>query len=172
MKLNVLVAGPQGSGKTTWAKLLFALTPHRLQRKFLSCTKCLAKRFCAHVGVRVKFPITASRHWPWLVEVAVSGPGVISRSARWRFDYGRIFGIPSAGARGDCASQWRVAMSIWRERVLVHVFPADFQLIATTNLCPCGKLNPEKKMDARWSLTRCRSTSERLSGPVMDRFDN
>jgi magnesium chelatase family protein len=54
-------------------------------------------------------------------------------------------------------------------------FPANFQLIATSNLCPCGKLNPVPNAtihrDCRIRLNRCASVLRRLSGPIMDRFD-
>jgi len=49
-------------------------------------------------------------------------------------------------------------------------FPADFYLVGTTNLCPCGDLVPGKVSSCRFSLTRCRSYVEKLSGPVLDRF--
>lgn len=50
-------------------------------------------------------------------------------------------------------------------------FPAAFQLVATSNLCPCGKLHPGNSRVCSHSLTYCRSVCARLSGPVMDRFD-
>lgn len=50
-------------------------------------------------------------------------------------------------------------------------FRASLQVVATTNLCPCGKWNPEKKIiNCRFSRTRCRRYLERLSGPLLDRF--
>lgn len=49
-------------------------------------------------------------------------------------------------------------------------YPADFLLLATSNLCPCGQLVPGKLMSCRFSLTKCRSYTERLSGPLADRF--
>lgn len=47
----------------------------------------------------------------------------------------------------------------------------DFQVVATTNLCPCGKWTPLKtRMSCRFSRLRCTRYLERLSGPVLDRF--
>lgn len=48
--------------------------------------------------------------------------------------------------------------------------PARFQLIATTNLCPCGKRGSSRH------LCRCRvqardAYAQKLSGPLLDRFD-
>ncbi len=48
---------------------------------------------------------------------------------------------------------------------------ADFQVIATTNLCPCGQWTPEKKnFSCRFSRSKCTKYLERLSGPILDRF--
>ena len=51
------------------------------------------------------------------------------------------------------------------------VFPARFMLTATSNLCPCGDYEPGKALSCPYSLRRCRSHLDRLSGPMMDRFD-
>lgn len=48
---------------------------------------------------------------------------------------------------------------------------ADFQVVATTNLCPCGKWTPQKSdLGCRFSRQKCRRYLERLSGPLLDRF--
>ena len=50
-------------------------------------------------------------------------------------------------------------------------FECQFQVVATTNLCPCGKWTPIKEnISCRYSRTRCTKTLERLSGPFVDRF--
>lgn len=47
----------------------------------------------------------------------------------------------------------------------------NFQVIATTNLCPCGKWTPVKaNVGCRFSRTKCTRYLERLSGPILDRF--
>jgi magnesium chelatase family protein len=50
-------------------------------------------------------------------------------------------------------------------------FPARFNLIATSNLCPCGRLRPGRSVSCPFSLVRCRSIVERLSGPILDRIE-
>ncbi|MBC7421252.1 MAG: ATP-binding protein [Bdellovibrio sp.] len=48
---------------------------------------------------------------------------------------------------------------------------SEFQVIATTNLCPCGKWTPVKKnVSCRFTRTKCARTLEKLSGPILDRF--
>lgn len=47
----------------------------------------------------------------------------------------------------------------------------SFQVIATSNFCPCGKWVPGYDLDAcRFSAVKCRSHLNRLSGPLVDRF--
>ncbi len=51
-----------------------------------------------------------------------------------------------------------------------QTYPAQAQVIATTNLCPCGDYVPKKPVRCYYSLKRCRSYLEKLSGPIVDRF--
>ena len=51
------------------------------------------------------------------------------------------------------------------------VFPARFLLIATSNLCPCGDYEPNKPVQCSYSLRKCQAYLDRLSGPMLDRFD-
>lgn len=48
--------------------------------------------------------------------------------------------------------------------------PANFQLIATSNLCRCGNYSPESKIPCRCRQHKIRSYQERFSGPIIDRF--
>jgi len=50
-------------------------------------------------------------------------------------------------------------------------FPCQFQFVATSNLCACGDLTPRGGIVCGRPLYRCRSVLDRLSGPVLDRFD-
>lgn len=50
-------------------------------------------------------------------------------------------------------------------------FENDFQVAATTNLCPCGKWIPkDTTISCRFSRTKCQRYLDRLSGPILDRF--
>ena len=50
-------------------------------------------------------------------------------------------------------------------------FPSQFILAATSNLCPCGDYLPGKNNQCAYSIRRCQSYLDRLSGPMLDRFD-
>jgi magnesium chelatase family protein len=57
-----------------------------------------------------------------------------------------------------------------RKRNIRETFPAQFQLVATTNLCPCGDWVPGKKRNCHYSKAKCLSTFRRVTGPFLDRF--
>lgn len=50
------------------------------------------------------------------------------------------------------------------------VFPADFQLIAAMNPCPCGGFG-SLKQTCRCTPERIRRYQQKISGPLLDRFD-
>ena len=53
----------------------------------------------------------------------------------------------------------------------VRSMVSNFQVLATSNLCPCGKWTPLKSsISCRFSRTKCTRYLERLSGPLLDRF--
>lgn len=48
---------------------------------------------------------------------------------------------------------------------------SQFQVVATTNLCPCGKWTPLKSnVTCRFSRVKCTRHLEKFSGPLLDRF--
>ena len=51
-----------------------------------------------------------------------------------------------------------------------ETFQADFLLVGTTNLCPCGKWVPKKAKNCGYNEKRCLSTLQKLSGPMLDRL--
>ena len=55
---------------------------------------------------------------------------------------------------------------------IVEEFPAQALIVATTNLCPCGDFVPQARqaLPCRYSKVRCQSYSQKLSGPLLDRF--
>jgi magnesium chelatase family protein len=50
-------------------------------------------------------------------------------------------------------------------------YPALAQVVASTNLCPCGDFTPGCRAQCRFSLVKCKSYAQRLSGPLVDRFE-
>ncbi len=54
----------------------------------------------------------------------------------------------------------------------VKIIQPDFQVIATTNFCPCGKWTPQKSFETqcRFNKKKCFGYLQKLSGPLIDRF--
>ncbi|HPI40853.1 MAG TPA: ATP-binding protein, partial [Pseudobdellovibrionaceae bacterium] len=60
-------------------------------------------------------------------------------------------------------------MRVSRTRGVLE-YPFDTLVIGTTNLCPCGEWVPKQANSCDRALYKCRSYRERLSGPLLDRF--
>lgn len=51
-------------------------------------------------------------------------------------------------------------------------YACDFQVVATTNLCPCGYKKPKGDYQScRYSVKKCNGYLDKLSGPILDRFE-
>lgn len=62
-----------------------------------------------------------------------------------------------------------ILVSRFRHR---RIEQSKFVCVATTNLCPCGRWVPGRaeSLHCGYTALKCRSTSQKLSGPVADRF--
>ncbi|MBX3023255.1 MAG: ATP-binding protein [Bdellovibrionales bacterium] len=170
MNLNVLVAGPQGSGKTTWARALYSLTPP----PELSLMLELADMFGDEVLEKRWRPLEQPHHSTTPQAMIGGGnpilPGVISRAHGGLLIMDEFLEFPSNVLESLREPMESGVVEIARQGVRQR-WPARFQLVATTNLCLCGRLKPEGAVSCGYSLIRCRSVCMRLSGPLMDRFD-
>ena len=175
--LNVLVAGPQGSGKTTWAQALHALTPPPDPVRMVELRQMFGDK-AVSVGWR---PFERPHHTTSTRGMIGGGhpltPGIISRAHGGVLVMDEFLEFSPSVLEGlrEPIEHGYVEHARQGEKAS---YPARFQLVGTTNLCPCGKLNPEgprpgvsSKPSCPHSLTRCRTVCARLSGPIMDRFD-
>lgn len=170
-RLHVLVAGPQGTGKSTWARALYALTPP----PDLSVTFERADML-GEDALDQRWRPCERPHHTLTTQAMVGGgrplqPGVISRAHGGVLILDEFLEFPAGvleALREPIESGYiELARNGERERL-----PAEFQMVATTNLCPCGKLDPRAKAPScAHSLLRCRSVCLRLGGPLADRFD-
>ncbi|MEO5379047.1 MAG: YifB family Mg chelatase-like AAA ATPase [Magnetococcus sp. DMHC-6] len=172
---NLIMTGPPGSGKTFLARCLPSILPPMTLEEALDVTAIhsVAGKL-PHgqplVGTR---PFRTPHHTASRVALIGGGssprPGEVSLAHR-----GILFldEIPEFG---------RNALEVLREplesgEVIIARaarttgFPADFQLIAACNPCPCGNLgNPVTPCTC--SPVRIENYRARLSGPLLDRID-
>ncbi|MFO1399404.1 MAG: YifB family Mg chelatase-like AAA ATPase [Burkholderiales bacterium] len=170
---SLLLCGPPGTGKSMLAQRLPSLLPPLSEEEALevAAIASVAGRFVpGHWRTR---PFRAPHHTASGVALVGGGsdprPGEISLA-----HHGVLF--------LDELPEWdRRVLEVLREPLeagVIHVsraarqgiFPAQFQLVAAMNPCPCGWLG-----DARG---RCNCTSDqvaryraRVSGPLLDRID-
>lgn len=96
-------------------------------------------------------------------------PGEISRANKGVLLLDELLEFNSSvlEALREPMEEFRINLRRGREN---QIFSADALYVATTNLCPCGDWVPKTKVMCSRSLRKCQSYLERLSGPVVDRF--
>jgi magnesium chelatase family protein len=167
---SALLAGPPGTGKSTWAQALHSLINEPPPDIWES-----SRSLHAREGRRLEWrPLVNPHHtipaismigggFPLFPgEIAKAHGGVLLLDELLEFDRKVLEALREPVEAG----QMRIS-----RKGQTRVWPAKFQLIATTNLCPCGKLSPSWKKGCAFSIPKCRRVWERLSGPVLDRFD-
>ncbi|KYG63180.1 competence protein ComM [Bdellovibrio bacteriovorus] len=167
---SLLLAGPSGSGKTTMSKTLLSL---------LAAPTAEDMR---EIVANNKDTSTQEMKWRPLVHphhttppLGLIGGGVppfkgeITRAHRGVLVLDELleFHPKSQEVLREPMEDGRIR--IRRGRFLEeHI--ADTLFVATTNLCPCGDWVPKARVMCGRSLKKCRSYAERLSGPLVDRF--
>ncbi len=174
---NLFMTGPPGSGKTLLSRCLPALLPAMTLEEALEVTAIysVSGQLTNHFTVVGRRPFRAPHHTATRVALIGGGssgtlrPGEVSLAHR-----GVLFldEIPEFG---------RNTLEVLREPLEANEvvisraarssrFPADFQLVAACNPCPCGHLGDPHHpcVCSRIQISRYQA---RLSGPLLDRID-
>ncbi|MCH2535527.1 MAG: ATP-binding protein [Bdellovibrionales bacterium] len=167
---HTMLAGPSGSGKTTLAQLIYKLLKDPHQNQFR-----LSQQIHNVMGYNLNWrPIVCPHHTTTPIALIGGGapifPGEITRahSGLLVLDEFLEFHPKVQEALREPIETGEIMISRRGDR---RSLPANFMLVATTNLCPCGDYTPKKIMNCRFSLQKCKSYMDKLSGPILDRFE-
>lgn len=159
--LHALLAGDSGAGKSTLARSLVAFLSEPVEGEYVRVEKNWRPVVSPHQSITPGAFLGGGVNL-FEGEVERVQGGVLLLDELLEFDP-LILESLRGPMTGDVLRLSRG--SLHRE------IKSQFQVLATTNLCPCGKWSPLKtNMTCRFSRLKCTRYLERFSGPILDRF--
>ncbi|WP_299597769.1 YifB family Mg chelatase-like AAA ATPase [uncultured Microbulbifer sp.] len=165
---NLLFYGPPGTGKTMLASRLPGILPPLAEDELIEVAALYSSAGLDRVRQR---PFRAPHHSASPTALVGGGsnprPGEISLAHRGVLFLDEMPEFPRAALEILREPLENGEVRISRARAQV-TFPADFQLVAAMNPCPCGYLGEPRCRCTPDQIDRYRS---KLSGPLLDRID-
>lgn len=172
---NILMIGPPGAGKTMIARRLPSILPPLSLNETLETTKIhsVAGILNSDTPLLVERPFRNPHHT--ISDVALVGGGNYPQPGEISLAHNGVLFLD------ELPEFKRSVLEVLRQPIEDRVinisrakftvqFPASFMLVAAMNPCPCGFYNhPEKECTC--STAAIRNYLNRISGPLLDRFD-
>ncbi len=171
---NLLMVGPPGTGKSLLASVAAGILP---EMSLEEAVQTASIQSISHQGFDVsrwrQRPVRSPHHT--VSGVALVGGGSKPKPGEISLAHNGVLFLD------ELAEFPRSVLDVLREPLEAgHVtisrasrsaqFPADFQLIAAMNPCPCGYAG-DLQTQCRCSMEQIRRYTSRLSGPLLDRID-
>ena len=172
---NILLIGAPGAGKTMLAKRIPSIIPTLTLQEALETTKIhsVAGRIGKNTSLMTLRPFRSPHHT--ISDVALVGGGTFPQPGEISLAHnGVLFLDELPEFKRTVLEVMRQPLedrliSISRARFTVE-YPANFQLVASMNPCPCGFYNHPDK-DCVCTPGVVQKYLNRISGPLLDRID-
>jgi Predicted ATPase with chaperone activity len=165
-----MLAGPSGSGKSTMAKSLPSFLARPTQNDMHEIMKLNRTVGKAPPSWR---PVVQPHHSTSPLGLIGGGVplvmGEIGRAHKGVLILDELLEFHPRGQEALREPMEEFVIRLRRGRFFDE-YPAETLVVATTNLCPCGDWVPKAKVFCARSAKKCQSYTERLSGPLVDRF--
>lgn len=170
---NVLLIGSPGAGKTLAVKKLPSILPPLTEDEAIEITKIHSIYGILKENIVRERPFRAIHHTASDVSLIGGGsfpkPGEVSLAHLGVLFLDELpeFNRKTLEALRQPLEDREVTISRTNSKIK---FPANFQLIATANPCPCGyRFDPKK--ECRCSPNEIKRYLGKISGPLLDRID-